>query len=68
MVKRQINFVEEDFDPILRREGIDPDSVTEYEWSKFESAFCDGTHWSEVAGYAVDIIHMMRQEEEDYGT
>ncbi len=62
MLNREIRFTEDDFDPILKQEGIEPKTVTEYEWRKFTDAFCDGTYWSEVARYAVDVIHQLRSD------
>jgi len=55
-MKREIIFCEDDFDPILKAAGIDPESITEYQWSKFINMFCDGTHWSEVAEIAAENL------------
>lgn len=62
-MKREIRFSEEDFDPILKSVGLDPESITEYEWSKFGNMFCDGTHWYEVAEIAADQIAYNREME-----
>lgn len=62
MTKRKIVFCNEDFDPILEEEGIDPSSVTEDEWRKFTDRFLDGTHWAEIAGYACDAIKAQRED------
>lgn len=58
----EVRFQRVDFEPALRKAGIDPDSVTEYEWSKFTDAFCAGTAWSEVAEFATDAILAQRGE------
>ncbi len=57
-----IRFARDDFDSILRAEGIDPDTVTVYEWSKFTDSFLDGTAWSDVAALACDRIKQIRNE------
>lgn len=62
MFNKEIRFSSDDFEPILKQEGIDPESITDYEWSKYTDAFCDGTYWSEVARYAVDVIHQLRSD------
>lgn len=61
LTARAIRFVA-DFDPILVANGLDPESVSAYEWSKFTDAFLEGTHWHEIAGYACDAIKIMREE------
>jgi hypothetical protein len=58
-----IHFVRDDFEDILSAAGIDPDSVTPEEWRKFTDRFLDGTHWHEIAGYAVDAIFAERGEQ-----
>ena len=60
MTSLTITLTRDDFEPILRDAGIDPDTVTPDEWRKFTDAFLDGTSWYEVAGYACDAIHARR--------
>jgi hypothetical protein len=50
--KREIRFTEEDFDPILEEYGINPNLLTEYQWSKFCDMFLSGTNWYEVSRIA----------------
>ena len=59
---RHIIFESDDFDDALRQAGIEPDSVTVYEWSKFTDAFLAGTKWSEVAEHAADVLQVRRDE------
>lgn len=51
----------EDFAPALQAAGIDPRSITDDEWRKFEDAFLTGTHWDEVAETAAEIVAQLRQ-------
>lgn len=59
---RSIMFALEDFAPALAAAGIDPNSLTDYEWRKFEDAFLAGTHWDEIASYAAEVVAMLRAE------
>ena len=58
---RVITLTAEDLDQIIRENGVDPDSITTYEWSKFTDAFLEGTHWSEIAGYAAEDLVNRRE-------
>lgn len=51
-----ITFQPDDFYDALWSAGIDPATVTVDEWSTFTDRFLDGTAWSEVAGYAAEVI------------
>lgn len=55
-----ITFIADDFAPAFDLAGIDLDSVTEYEWRKFEDAFLAGTHWDEVAQHAAEVVALLR--------
>lgn len=60
-MERKIEFtLAEDFQPAFARAGIDPATLTDDEWRKFVDAFCDGTHWSEVAEIAADVVLTLR--------
>jgi hypothetical protein len=59
-MERKVTFTMEDLAPALKAAGIDPDSLTDYEWRKFEEAFVAGTHWDEVAGYAAEVVAALR--------
>ncbi len=60
--ERRITFTMEDFAPAFEAAGIDPGSLTDYEWRKFEDAFMTGTHWDEIAGYAAAVVAELRVE------
>lgn len=62
MTKLEILFDAIDFWPILEYNGIEPESITEYEWSKFTDSFLDGTGWYEVADLACDRILEIRRD------
>ena len=58
---RQITFtLNEDLAPAFASIGLDPATLTDYEWRKFEDAFCAGTHWDEVAEEAARVVLMLR--------
>ncbi len=59
---RSIKFTMEDYAPAFETAGIDPGSVTDDEWRKFEDAFMAGTHWDEVAGHAAEVVATLRVE------
>lgn len=59
--KRSITFTMQDFADAFDTAGIDPDSLTDYEWRKFEDAFMAGTHWDEVAKYAAEVVVDLRK-------
>lgn len=61
---RQITFRELDFDPIFKSRGIDPETITDIEWSRFIDAFLDGTHWAEIAEFAATDMRMDREFDE----
>ena len=63
MSERSITFTLEDFASAFKEAGLDPNSLTDYEWRKFEDAFLAGTHWNEVAEIAADVIARLRQNE-----
>lgn len=58
-----IRFEPVDFEGILADAGIDLETVTPYEWSKFTDAFLAGTDWYTVAGYAADAILAARGDD-----
>lgn len=58
--KLTVTLVFEDFEPALRKAGIDPTQITEYEWSKFTDDFLTGTHWDDVAEIAADCLLLRR--------
>lgn len=62
-MQRSITFTMEDFAPALAAAGLDPNSLTDYEWRKFENAFMAGTHWDEIASLAAEIVATLRQVE-----
>src|SRR5207249_8781904 len=43
--ERSISFTLEDFASAFKEAGLDANSLTDYEWRKFEDAFLAGTHW-----------------------
>jgi hypothetical protein len=58
---RQIVFtLDEDFAEAFASVGLDPATLDDYEWRKFEDAFCEGTHWSEVAEIAAGVVQNIR--------
>ncbi len=59
--ERVITFTMEDLRPAFDAAGIDPDSLTDYEWGKFVDAFLAGTHWDEVARYAAEVVTDLRK-------
>ncbi len=60
---RTITLTMDDFASAFASAGIDPNSLTDYEWRKFEDAFLDGTHWDEVAEHAADVVALRRRAE-----
>jgi len=58
----KVTFVFEDFEPALAKAGIDPSSITSYEWSKFTDDFVTGTHWDEVAEVAAECLLIRRED------
>jgi hypothetical protein len=56
MTERRIVFDAEDLSPAFEAVGIEPATLTDYEWSKFADAFLAGTHWDEVARYAAEVV------------
>ena len=63
MSERSITFTLEDFASAFKEAGLDANSLTDYEWRKFEDAFLAGTHWDEVAEIAADVIARLRQND-----
>jgi hypothetical protein len=58
--ERRISFALEDLAPAFEAMGIELASLTDYEWSKFQDAFLEGTHWDEVARYAAEVVAELR--------
>ena len=58
-----ITFVADDFEEAFTKAGIDPATLTEYEWRKFEDAFLTGCDWTEAAEIAADTIVARRELE-----
>jgi hypothetical protein len=54
--ERVITFTLEDFAPAFEAAGINPDSLTDYQWRKFMDAFLEGTGWDEVARNAAEVV------------
>lgn len=62
--ERRITFTLADFAPAFDAAGIDDaNSLSDYEWRKFEDAFMESTHWDEVARYAAEVVVELRQAE-----
>jgi hypothetical protein len=62
-VSRTIEFVLDDFDEAFSKAGIDPATLTDYEWCKFQDAFLAGCGWVEAAEIAADTIAERRRDE-----
>ena len=62
---REIRFGKDDFEQFFAANGVDFDSLSDYEWSKFENMFVDGTSWTDVAETAAFEIARMRKEAND---
>ena len=61
-MKGEIRFGRDDFEGYFEMNGIEWDSITDPEWTKFENMFISGIGWDEIAETAAWEIAGAREE------